>query len=396
MCQRVKFADRVVVDPVSHDLISLVSALDKGIIDSVKGLYVDSTTGNRMMLEEAAEEGLITWNLLADLNSGLGISLARQGATSTFDAICSNIVDLKQGMITSIVNDRRLTFEDAVNGGVIDLETGKKLLELSSPLIVTTRIMSSIDTIPVENVNNTQKMEVDIGDHVRNGISREVPEKELQITGNVGQVDLDHRHEKFEAADRMDDGHFDDDMNQVPVTRRKDESDDQSRLQLPSTKVGEVQSNDDNDISQTGDAKKKLPERNSLADDKMSDLDTGLMTNSRDRLQEQNLNGRISDANSEESRFSDSKKKAQQTGEKEPKDLDAASAMFEDNLRQPDSQVKVQAGGEEDNSYEQNLAVADVENRFDTQDIKDEMSVADSQENLLEKDSKRQNVSWRY
>lgn len=106
-----------VIDPVSRDEIPVSEAITRGIIDQSKGQYMNTSTGETMLLVEAISQGLI----IAEIAS----------STSASDTSTSNVIMTSKRTtytlkgITDPVSGKQISVAEALQKGILNQEKGE-------------------------------------------------------------------------------------------------------------------------------------------------------------------------------------------------------------------------------------------------------------------------------
>ena len=139
-----------------HRKESVPEALQSGVLDVNSGLYVDKQSGRKMSVDVATKRGLIDNKEGGNLSGGSGLFDAMGNELSVIEAIRQQRFDPVTGEITDPTSGKSISLEDAIASGVIDPVNAQKIMELTSPLVQTTTITTNI---LLESINSSEKQD---------------------------------------------------------------------------------------------------------------------------------------------------------------------------------------------------------------------------------------------
>ena len=118
---------KCILDPTTDEMLSLSEAMKRGLI-SPSGQYVDPKTGRRMSIQDAVNKGLA--QIISE-----DVSIAASGVKDTIidenlslmEAINSGCLDIKSGMFVNKQTGKRIPLEEAVRQGLINKDLKSQL-----------------------------------------------------------------------------------------------------------------------------------------------------------------------------------------------------------------------------------------------------------------------------
>ncbi|XP_055645254.1 dystonin-like, partial [Toxorhynchites rutilus septentrionalis] len=101
-------SDLIVRDPKNRGVLSLLDAIQAGLVDPVSGLVIDSGSGLSMGMMDALERGII---------------VAAKRRCSLSDAVFRGLYDPKSGQFSSTTTPEKMSTERAIRRGMLDPES---------------------------------------------------------------------------------------------------------------------------------------------------------------------------------------------------------------------------------------------------------------------------------
>ena len=152
--EEVSFSRSGVRDSSRNQTVSVAEALKRGIITK-KGTYKDQKTGSEMTIRQAADRGFIDASLVNVLNQKTGLTDRSGENISILNAIAQDILVPDEGVIKDLRTGQTHTFQYAATQGIITPDEAKDILELISPVITSTSILTQIHPAAQESVTKT-------------------------------------------------------------------------------------------------------------------------------------------------------------------------------------------------------------------------------------------------
>ncbi|XP_041359572.1 microtubule-actin cross-linking factor 1, isoforms 1/2/3/5-like isoform X3 [Gigantopelta aegis] len=149
--EEISFSRSGVRDSSKNQTVSVAEALKRGIITK-KGTYKDSKTGSEMTIKQAADRGFIDPSLVGLLNQKTGLVDRLGQHISILNAIAQEIIIPEEGVIKDVRTGQTHTFQYAATQGIITPDEAKDILELISPVITSTSILTRIHPSKHETV----------------------------------------------------------------------------------------------------------------------------------------------------------------------------------------------------------------------------------------------------
>lgn len=124
-------------------MLTVPEAMRKGIITS-NGDFVDTRTGRRVLLRAAASQGLVDKDVVEKLTRDTSMKDASGKNVSLLKAIQIGMLDPDRGEITDARTGRVMTLNKAAKEGIISTDDAQTVLEVLSPAITYTSVQTKL------------------------------------------------------------------------------------------------------------------------------------------------------------------------------------------------------------------------------------------------------------
>ncbi|CAC5414507.1 DST [Mytilus coruscus] len=141
--EEVLLARPCVKDSVTNKMLTVPEAMRKGIITS-NGDFVDTRTGRRVLLRAAASQGLVDKDVVEKLTRDTSMKDASGKNVSLLKAIQIGMLDPERGEITDARTGRVMTLNMAAKEGIISTDDAQTVLEVLSPAITYTSVQTKL------------------------------------------------------------------------------------------------------------------------------------------------------------------------------------------------------------------------------------------------------------
>ena len=155
-----------VVDPVTGDLISILEAVQRGIIDLALGQYHNTVTDERLSIPDAIEQGLLQVEIadrqpradLADDTDGrpgavvTGVTNPKTGKHVNLpEAIKLGIVDMENGTYRDPVTGETMPIATAISRGFIKVRPADPEKDRNSIHVIPGHMIGDVDIEPIQS-----------------------------------------------------------------------------------------------------------------------------------------------------------------------------------------------------------------------------------------------------
>lgn len=141
--EEVLLARQCIKDSVTNKMLTVPEAMRKGIITS-NGDFVDTRTGRRVLLRAAASQGLVDKDVVEKLTRDTSMKDASGKNVSLLKAIQIGMLDPDRGEITDARTGRVMTLNKAAKEGIISTDDAQTVLEVLSPAITYTSVQTKL------------------------------------------------------------------------------------------------------------------------------------------------------------------------------------------------------------------------------------------------------------
>lgn len=141
--EELAFSKPCVTDTRSSKLISVPQAMKQGVITS-NGDFVDTSSGRRILLKAAAGQGLIDRDMADLLLKDMSMKDSSGRNISVLKAIQIGLIDPEKAEIRDPRSRRTMTLQQAAREGIIATDDALLVLELLSPAIAHTTVTTKL------------------------------------------------------------------------------------------------------------------------------------------------------------------------------------------------------------------------------------------------------------
>lgn len=141
--EEVVLARPCVKDSVTNKVLTVPEAVRKGIITN-NGDFVDTRTGRRVLLRAAASQGLVDKDVVEKLTRDTSMKDGSGKNVSLLKAIQIGMLDPERGEITDYKTGRTMTLNQAAKEGIISTDDAQTVLEVLSPAITYTSVQTKL------------------------------------------------------------------------------------------------------------------------------------------------------------------------------------------------------------------------------------------------------------
>lgn len=212
-----------VKDAQSNTLVSFMEAIHMGLVDEVKGLYVNNLTGKRLTIPEALEKGFLIGSMQTvdhqELFKSNVVARKKDEILSVYNPISRTEISaneaIKLGLITKDFKryynpaiNQFMTFEEAVNKYWIKLKNNARVKKDSvkenetDNLKVTNKTKVSIDWSGARVINKEDKTVIPIKEALKHGLIDESVAAVLRMK-NPDEPEVEEIKEKEEDSSSM-------------------------------------------------------------------------------------------------------------------------------------------------------------------------------------------------
>lgn len=145
----ISFPIKTVLDISTGSLLSIPEAFQSGVLTS-QGEFVDSQTGRKLSITDAARHGFIDEGIAERLTQKM-IEDPSGKKLSVVEAINEGILDIESGNILD-KSGNVMPLQHAVAEQILTPDSAQILLDLVSPLVISTTVTTCVDSDPVKPV----------------------------------------------------------------------------------------------------------------------------------------------------------------------------------------------------------------------------------------------------